>query len=138
MRTFISITCMRSTSSIPLYHTIQLLRPRIPLLVLRAMPKTSKSNKTGARNHDNPPKQDKTTSQCVWAKDGDIFITVHAKPGARQSCVTDISDSQVSIQIAAPAQEGEANDELVRALASIVSVQSVLIMDTDLGRRELG
>ena len=77
------------------------------------MPKTSKSSKTGARNHDDPPKQDRTTSQCVWAKDGDIFITVHAKPGARQSCVTDISDSQVSIQIAAPAQEGEANGELV-------------------------
>ena len=88
------------------------------------MPKTSKASKSGARNQNNPPtKKEDQTTLCGWAKDGDIFIAVHAKPGARQSCITDISDSQVSIQIAAPAQEGEANSELLRALASIISVR---------------
>lgn len=48
---------------------------------------------------------------CIFKKGCDIFIIIHAKPRAKQSCVTEISASHVSFQIAAPAQEGEANGE---------------------------
>ena len=125
MRTLVSTTC--TCILIPLRLNIQPLRSRTPSSKSQAMPKTTKSTKAGvkhAKSHENPPpdpttKQDRTTSS-VWEKDGDIFIAVHAKP---QSCVVDVSDSHVSVQIAAPAQEGEANSELVRALACIVCVR---------------
>ena len=46
----------------------------------------------------------------VWARDGNIFISnsVHAKPEARFSCITEVS-THVEMQVAAPLQEGEAN-----------------------------
>ena len=94
------------------------------------MPKMTKSKGGGAaRSTKQQPeaaaggkKQEKVASS-VWQKDGDIFITIHAKPGAKQSCITDVSESQVSIQISAPAHEGEANSELVQTLACILGVR---------------
>ena len=60
-------------------------------------------------------------SAAVWARGGDVFISVHAKPGARQSRVTEVGE-RVEVQVAAPAQEGAANAELVRMMAEVVGV----------------
>lgn len=58
----------------------------------------------------------------VWARDGNIFISIHAKPGARLSCITEVS-THVEMQVAAPPQEGEANAELIRTIAAVVGVR---------------
>ena len=59
----------------------------------------------------------------MWKKDGSIFLAIHAKPGSKQSCITDVSNTQIAVQISAPAQDGEANVELIRTIASIVGVR---------------
>ena len=69
-------------------------------------------------------KEDKKSSS-IWEKmvTYSLQSMPRTKPGARQNCVTDVSDSQISIQIAAPAQEGKANSELIQVLASIIFVR---------------
>ncbi|XP_001604898.2 UPF0235 protein C15orf40 homolog [Nasonia vitripennis] len=56
-------------------------------------------------------------------KDGNVTIKVQAKPGAKQNNITDFSEETVGIAISAPPQEGEANAELVKYLASILNVR---------------
>ena len=64
----------------------------------------------------------------VQKKDGDLIISVHAKPGAKQNGVTNVSAEAISIHISAPAQEGEANAELVRFLAGVLSVRKSSVL----------
>ena len=49
--------------------------------------------------------------------------SVHTKPGARQNRVIGLREEAVEIQVAAPAQEGAANSELVRTVAEVVGVR---------------
>ncbi|XP_034290541.1 UPF0235 protein C15orf40 homolog [Pantherophis guttatus] len=56
-------------------------------------------------------------------KNGSIVISVHAKPGAKQNAVTDLTTEAVSVAIAAPPSEGEANAELCRYLSKILEVK---------------
>lgn len=70
----------------------------------------------------------------VLEKDGDLIFNVHAKPGAKLSGVTDVSAETVSIQISAPAQDGEANAELVRFLAGVLGVRKSAV-SLDRGHR---
>lgn len=58
-------------------------------------------------------------SAIFSTKDGQICVKVLAKPGAKQSIITD----GVGVQIAAPARDGEANEELVRYLAEALNVK---------------
>ncbi|KAL9987556.1 hypothetical protein ACROYT_G001886 [Oculina patagonica] len=62
-------------------------------------------------------------SAISLTKDGQICVKILAKPGAKQSNVTDISADGVGVQIATPAREGEANEELVRYLAELLNVR---------------
>lgn len=64
----------------------------------------------------------------VRKKAGDLVISVHAKLGAKQSAVTDVSADVVSTQISAPAQKGEANAELMQFLANLLGVRKSSVL----------
>ena len=51
----------------------------------------------------------------VWVRD-------YAKPGAKQSAITEFTDTHIGVHLAARAQEGEANSELVRTIAAALEV----------------
>ncbi|XP_068200455.1 UPF0235 protein C15orf40 homolog [Palaemon carinicauda] len=62
------------------------------------------------------------SSPITLTKDGNVQIRILAKPGARESRVTDISSEGVGLQIAAPPVDGKANTELVKFLSSSLGV----------------
>ncbi|GCB77751.1 hypothetical protein scyTo_0021131 [Scyliorhinus torazame] len=63
-------------------------------------------------------------------KDGSVLVVIHAKPGAKQNAVTDVSEGAVGVAIAAPPTNGEANAELVRYLAKVLGLKkSEVILD---------
>lgn len=54
---------------------------------------------------------------------GEIMLKIHAKPGSKQNNITDISSDAVSVQIAAPPIDGEANTELVKYIAKVLQLR---------------
>lgn len=56
-------------------------------------------------------------------KTGQINLKVLAKPSAKMNNITDICEDSVSIQIAAPPIDGEANTELIKYLSKICSLR---------------
>ncbi|KAM6181192.1 UPF0235 protein C15orf40 homolog isoform 2-T2 [Erethizon dorsatum] len=54
---------------------------------------------------------------------GCVTIAIHAKPGSRQSAVTDLTTEAVNVAIAAPPSEGEANAELCRYLSKVLELR---------------
>ncbi|KAM7274887.1 hypothetical protein ACFE04_016753 [Oxalis oulophora] len=52
-----------------------------------------------------------------------VSIAIHAKPGAKASSITDISDEGVGVQIDAPARDGEANAALLDYITSVLGVK---------------
>ncbi|XP_050737428.1 UPF0235 protein C15orf40 homolog [Eriocheir sinensis] len=56
-------------------------------------------------------------------KQGNVIIKIFAKPGAKNNGVTGLSDEGVGVQVAAPPSDGEANQELVKYLASVIGVR---------------
>ncbi|KAE8617944.1 hypothetical protein XENTR_v10009231 [Xenopus tropicalis] len=53
-------------------------------------------------------------------KTGSVIISIHAKPGAKQNAITDVTADAVGVAIAAPPTEGEANAELCRYLSKVL------------------
>ncbi|XP_021914747.1 UPF0235 protein C15orf40 homolog isoform X2 [Zootermopsis nevadensis] len=72
-----------------------------------------------------------TTQKCQPIADGvvstdklgNVIIRIQAKPGAKQSNITDIGSEAVSVQINAPPVDGEANTELVQYLATVLGLR---------------
>uniref|UniRef100_A0A8C6WAC7 RIKEN cDNA 3110040N11 gene n=1 Tax=Nannospalax galili TaxID=1026970 RepID=A0A8C6WAC7_NANGA len=61
---------------------------------------------------------------------GCVTIAIHAKPGSKQNAVTDLTTEAVSIAIAAPPSEGEANAELCRYLSKVLELRkSDVVLD---------
>ncbi|XP_055970044.1 UPF0235 protein C15orf40 homolog [Sorex fumeus] len=54
---------------------------------------------------------------------GCVTIAIHAKPGARLNAVADLTAEAVSVSIAAPPTEGEANAELCRYLSKVLDLR---------------
>ncbi|XWS41381.1 hypothetical protein CRYUN_Cryun17cG0076800 [Craigia yunnanensis] len=52
-----------------------------------------------------------------------VAITIHAKPGAKSSSITDFSEVAVGVQIDAPAKDGEANAALLDYISSVLGVK---------------
>ncbi|XVF61856.1 hypothetical protein PTKIN_Ptkin08bG0167700 [Pterospermum kingtungense] len=52
-----------------------------------------------------------------------VAITIHAKPGAKSSSITDFSEDAVGVQIDAPAKDGEANAALLDYISSVLGVK---------------
>ncbi|MEQ1849608.1 MAG: DUF167 domain-containing protein [Candidatus Peribacteraceae bacterium] len=67
-------------------------------------------------------------------------ITVRVRPGASATKITDIlSDGTIKIDLAAPAEDGKANAELVRFIAAHHSVpkENVRIVSGQTSRKKL-
>ncbi|XP_067827349.1 UPF0235 protein C15orf40 homolog isoform X2 [Heptranchias perlo] len=70
-------------------------------------------------------------------KSGSVLVAIHAKPGAKQNAITDVSEEAVGVAIAAPPSEGEANAELVRYLAKVLELKkSEVVLDKGCRSRE--
>uniref|UniRef100_A0A1I7T8C9 UPF0235 protein n=1 Tax=Caenorhabditis tropicalis TaxID=1561998 RepID=A0A1I7T8C9_9PELO len=66
-----------------------------------------------------PQKTDKTLqreSAIFDAGEGRIGVRIHAKPGAKRSCVMAIGESEVDVAIGAAPRDGAANEELIAYL----------------------
>jgi hypothetical protein len=60
---------------------------------------------------------------CDPNEDGNFSIAIQVKPGAKTNSVSGISDEAVSIQIAAPPVDGEANTAIVKYFAEILKIK---------------
>ncbi|XP_056596619.1 UPF0235 protein C15orf40 homolog [Triplophysa dalaica] len=79
-----------------------------------------KKNKTGKSK---PQLQETSPGPVKKVKDGEIAIAIHAKPGAKQNAITDVSSEAVGVAIAAPPTDGEANAELLRYLSKVLELR---------------
>lgn len=50
-------------------------------------------------------------------------VVIAAKPNSKESKVMEINDEYIGVAIAAPPKEGEANEELLAFLASVLAVK---------------
>ncbi|XP_053679382.1 UPF0235 protein C15orf40 homolog [Anopheles nili] len=76
--------------------------------------KTNKDPESSATN--NGPVQRDT-------KTGNLIVKILAKPGAKTSGITDVSDEGIGCQIAAPPIDGEANTELIKYLSKLLNMR---------------
>ncbi|VDM60433.1 unnamed protein product [Angiostrongylus costaricensis] len=56
-------------------------------------------------------------------KSGHIALRILAKPGARTNSVTNVGDDEISVAIAAPSREGEANQELIDYIRKVLGLK---------------
>ncbi|MBN3313374.1 CO040 protein, partial [Atractosteus spatula] len=95
------------------------------------MPKKDKTVKNTPKAAESPP------GPVTRDKIGLISIAVHAKPGAKQNAITDVSTEAVGVAIAAPPSDGEANAELVRYLSKVLELKrSEVVLDRGCKSRE--
>uniref|UniRef100_A0A182JR52 Uncharacterized protein n=1 Tax=Anopheles christyi TaxID=43041 RepID=A0A182JR52_9DIPT len=57
------------------------------------------------------------------AKSGNLIVKILAKPGAKTSGITDVSEEGIGCQIAAPPIDGEANTELIKYLSKLLDLR---------------
>ncbi|XP_031640065.1 UPF0235 protein C15orf40 homolog [Contarinia nasturtii] len=79
------------------------------------------SGKTTATNTDN--NKPATVGAVSVNKAGEIVLRIHAKPGAKQNGITDLSAEAIGVQIAAPPVDGEANSELVKYMSKVLQLR---------------
>ncbi|XP_026773863.3 UPF0235 protein C15orf40 homolog [Pangasianodon hypophthalmus] len=91
---------------------------------INKMPKKEKTSK----NTQMKKQSETPTGPVSTLKDGGLAIAVHAKPGAKQNAVTDVSSEAVGVAIAAPPTDGEANAELVRYLCKVLALKKSEVM----------
>ncbi|XP_036592947.1 UPF0235 protein C15orf40 homolog [Trichosurus vulpecula] len=86
--------------------------------------------KKGKGQNKEPVKTLPPTGPVAVDQSGSITIAIHAKPGSKQNAVTDVTTENVSVAIAAPPSEGEANAELCRYLSKVLELRkSDVILD---------
>lgn len=90
---------------------------------VRNMSSSKKSNDKKTGKKAIKVVDDGPSGPITFNKSGNIVIKIHAKPGAKQNGITDVLDEAVSVQIAAPPVDGEANAELVKYIASILQLR---------------
>uniref|UniRef100_A0A182TPP1 Uncharacterized protein n=1 Tax=Anopheles melas TaxID=34690 RepID=A0A182TPP1_9DIPT len=59
----------------------------------------------------------------VDGKTGNLIVKILAKPGAKTSGITDVSEEGIGCQIAAPPIDGEANTELIKYLSKLLDLR---------------
>lgn len=72
-------------------------------------------------------------------RDGDaVVLVIHAQPGARESAFAGQHGDALKLRLAAPAQEGKANRELCRFLATAFAVPlaSVVLLNGEGSRHK--
>lgn len=106
---------------------IRRIHPSCPILNVKMSSKKvgKKSNKTTAQQHQSTPEITKssTVNAISVNKCGEIAIRIHAKPGAKQNLITDVSTEAIGVQIAAPPIDGEANTELIKFISKVLQVR---------------
>ncbi|XP_051546032.1 UPF0235 protein C15orf40 homolog [Myxocyprinus asiaticus] len=109
-------------SSFPLLHLVLFSRT----LLTRQIALHS-SNRGVYSQYNTMPKKDKTSKsypkQPETPPGGEIAIVIHAKPGAKQNAITDVSMEAVGVAIVAPQTDGEVNAELVRYLSKVLQLK---------------
>ncbi|GAB0087887.1 UPF0235 protein C15orf40 homolog [Sergentomyia squamirostris] len=91
------------------------------------MKKGKSSGISGGDKHpgktQGPAQESQDSSPVALDKNGCITIRINAKPGAKFSQITDISQDGVGVQINAPPVEGQANTELVKFLSDTLGLR---------------
>ncbi|XP_018017364.1 UPF0235 protein C15orf40 homolog [Hyalella azteca] len=82
-----------------------------------------KSQSSSCNEHNSAAGAGTVASPITLDKSGNVVISVLAKPGAKESAITGMSEEGVGIQIAAPPQDGQANAELIKFLARVLQVR---------------
>ncbi|CAH0392254.1 unnamed protein product [Bemisia tabaci] len=85
------------------------------------MPKPSSKN--AKKSEASEPKESSTADAIAENKNGNIVLSIQAKPGAKQNNIVDISSEGIGVQINAPPVEGEANTELVKFLSKVLGIR---------------
>lgn len=89
------------------------------------MPK--KASNQNVKKNKNISAQDSNLAPVFLGPNDQIYIKIHAKPGAKESEIVDIISDAIDIQIAARPVDGEANSELVRFIAEILCIKKTEI-----------
>ena len=55
-------------------------------------------------------------------RDGELYLRLKARPGASQTAIRAMLDETIKLDVAAPAQKGKANQEIIRFLAKEFAV----------------
>lgn len=102
-----------------IYSLCSVIRPVLIRLLrtsaFASMPKKSRKETaaTGQADISGPITEDKS---------GAIAVKIFAKPGAKQNSITDIGE-EVSVQIAAPAVNNKANQELLKFITKVLGLK---------------
>ncbi|XP_033999162.1 UPF0235 protein C15orf40 homolog isoform X2 [Trematomus bernacchii] len=122
-RTALTVNC----SFIGLSKCVQSFQAnRLTVLTVRSSSGNRKMPKKGKAVKVQPAavvQQEAPSSPVTRDRSGAVTVTVHAKPGAKHSGITDISAEAVGVSIAAPPTDGEANTELIRYLAEVLDLK---------------
>nr|XP_020031178.1 UPF0235 protein C15orf40 homolog isoform X2 [Castor canadensis] len=94
------------------------------------MPKRAGATTKGKDHSKGPERSPPPAGPVAVDAKGCVTIAIHAKPGSRQNAVTDLTTDAVSVAIAAPPSEGEANAELCRYLCKVLGLRkSDVVLD---------
>uniref|UniRef100_A0A182R4X7 Uncharacterized protein n=1 Tax=Anopheles funestus TaxID=62324 RepID=A0A182R4X7_ANOFN len=90
---------------------------------------SKKSSKAAGGKHSKSGKDEINNTPApngpvlVDAKTGNLIVKILAKPGAKTSGITDVSEEGIGCQIAAPPIDGEANTELIKYLSKLLELR---------------
>ncbi|KAJ1330100.1 hypothetical protein BSLG_009732 [Batrachochytrium salamandrivorans] len=100
-----------------------------PIMVRRSF-SSKKVPRTKASFQIQSLEQDATNAGPAWLgvfSDGAIKLSTLVKPNAKLSRIIDVQGDALSIQLAAPPHDGDANNELVRFLATTLKLRNYQI-----------
>ena len=88
--------------------------------------KTSKglvgaSSDAAAANSNN---QNDSNNAVFFNRSGQLCVNIRAKPGSKENAIVDVLDDAISVKIAAPPIDGEANKELIAYVAELLNIKS--------------
>ncbi|XP_066211285.1 UPF0235 protein C15orf40 homolog [Saccopteryx leptura] len=94
------------------------------------MPKKAGATNKGKSESKEPERPLPPLGPVAVDPKGCVTIAIHAKPGSKQNAITDLTAEAISVAIAAPPSEGEANAELCRYLAKVLELRkSDVVLD---------
>nr|XP_035924607.1 UPF0235 protein C15orf40 homolog isoform X2 [Halichoerus grypus] len=97
------------------------------------MPKKAGATNKGKNQSEEPERPLPPPGAVAVDPKGCVTIAIRAKPGSKQNAVTDVTVEAVSVAIAAPPSEGEANAELCRYLSKVLELRkSDVVLDKKL------
>lgn len=99
--------------------------------------KHGNNKKLTGKSNSSEENKTPTISAISVNKSGEIVLRIHAKPGAKQNGITDITTEAIGVQISAPPVDGEANTELVKYISKVLQLRkSDLSLDRGSKSRE--